>query len=74
MCSDKLKRWVALLGKLKWHSALKVTTLKYCIWNSVHVLGFLSQVFWKTKIFLISCFAVCILKRKKSKADGDMCF
>lgn len=37
-----------------------------------HVLGFLSQAFWKTKIFLISCFAVCILKRRKLKLDGDV--
>lgn len=33
---------------------------------------FLSQAFWKTKIFLISWFVVCILKRRKFKIDGDM--
>lgn len=39
-----------------------------------HGLGCLAQAFWKTKLFLISCFAVCILKRKKFKVDGDTCF
>lgn len=48
---------------------LEIAYVEQC---PTHGLGFLA--FWKTKIFVISCFAVCILKRRKFKVDGDMCF
>lgn len=41
--------------------------------SPTHVLGFLAQAFWKRKIFPISCFAVCIFKRKKFEVKGEMC-